>query len=181
MLVIVSALKDWRRYLEGAEHSILIFSDHKNLEYFTTRKVVNCCERPAAQDLVVYNFKIPYHPGNLNQKPAALSRQPEYYPKSGHRSKNHLQPISLLLKPEYFVTEMILDGIELWKVILGSDYHAVPPIKFNPDLIECVVRATMDDQEWKEAYNAGKNSNPSVHIDYLYRALDYNRRLSFLV
>jgi hypothetical protein len=43
MLVIVSSFKEWRRYLEGAEHSILVFSDHKNLEYFTTTKVLNCC------------------------------------------------------------------------------------------------------------------------------------------
>jgi hypothetical protein len=32
MLAIISAFKVWRRYLEGAEHPILLFSDHKNLE-----------------------------------------------------------------------------------------------------------------------------------------------------
>jgi hypothetical protein len=41
MSAIVPAFKEWRRYLEGAEHSILVFSDHKNLEYFTTTKVLN--------------------------------------------------------------------------------------------------------------------------------------------
>jgi hypothetical protein len=42
MLAIVSAFKEWRRYLEGAEHLILVFSDYKNLEYFTMTKVPNC-------------------------------------------------------------------------------------------------------------------------------------------
>jgi hypothetical protein len=41
MLAIVSSFKEWRRYLEGAEHSILVFSDYKNLQYFTTTKVLN--------------------------------------------------------------------------------------------------------------------------------------------
>jgi hypothetical protein len=44
MLAIVSAFKEWRRYLEGAEHSILVFSFHSNLEYFTTTKALNCCQ-----------------------------------------------------------------------------------------------------------------------------------------
>jgi hypothetical protein len=43
-LVIVSPFKEWRRYLEGTEHSILVFSDHKHLEYFTTTKVLNRCQ-----------------------------------------------------------------------------------------------------------------------------------------
>jgi hypothetical protein len=44
ILAIVSAFKEWRRYLEGAEHYILVFSDHKNLEYFTITKVLNYCQ-----------------------------------------------------------------------------------------------------------------------------------------
>jgi hypothetical protein len=42
MLAIVSVFKEWRRYLERAGNPILVFSDHKNLEYFTTTKVLNC-------------------------------------------------------------------------------------------------------------------------------------------
>jgi hypothetical protein len=41
MLVIVSPFKERRIYLEGAEHPILVFSDHQNLEYLTTTKVLN--------------------------------------------------------------------------------------------------------------------------------------------
>jgi hypothetical protein len=41
MLAIVFSFKEWRRYLEGAEHSILVFSDYTNLEYFTMTKVLN--------------------------------------------------------------------------------------------------------------------------------------------
>jgi len=38
LLAIVAALKEWRHYLEGAKHQILIYYDHKNLVHFTTTK-----------------------------------------------------------------------------------------------------------------------------------------------
>jgi hypothetical protein len=41
ILAIVSAFKEWRRSLEAAEYPISVFSDHMNLEYFTTAKVLN--------------------------------------------------------------------------------------------------------------------------------------------
>ena len=34
MLAIMRMLEEWRHYLKGARHSIEIWTDHKNLEYF---------------------------------------------------------------------------------------------------------------------------------------------------
>ena len=33
MLAVVSALEEWRHFVEGAEHQFEIWTDHKNLEY----------------------------------------------------------------------------------------------------------------------------------------------------
>jgi hypothetical protein len=74
MLAIVSSFKEWRRYLDGTEHSIVVFSDYKNLEYFTTTKVLNYCQAIWAQELAGYEFKIVYHSGDLNCKPDTLTR-----------------------------------------------------------------------------------------------------------
>ena len=41
MLVIVNCFKQWRHYLEEANHPITVYSDYKNLEYFTTTKQLN--------------------------------------------------------------------------------------------------------------------------------------------
>jgi hypothetical protein len=41
MLVIVEALEGWRHHLEGSGERITIFSDHKNLLWFTETKVYN--------------------------------------------------------------------------------------------------------------------------------------------
>jgi hypothetical protein len=38
LLAIVVAFKVWRVYLEGAKHTIIIKTDHKNLMFFMTTK-----------------------------------------------------------------------------------------------------------------------------------------------
>jgi hypothetical protein len=74
MFTIVSSFKEWRTYLKGAEYSILVFSDHKNLEYFTTTKVLNRQQARSAQELASYDFKIVYHLENHIGKLDVLSR-----------------------------------------------------------------------------------------------------------
>jgi hypothetical protein len=60
MLAIISSFKEWRRYLEGAQYIITVFSDHKNLEYFDTTKVLNRRQAHWLQELAGYDFKIVY-------------------------------------------------------------------------------------------------------------------------
>jgi RNase H-like domain found in reverse transcriptase/Reverse transcriptase (RNA-dependent DNA polymerase) len=53
MLAIVRALEEWRHFVEGAEHQVEIWTDHKNLEYFMTTKKLNwrqaCWSLPLAR------------------------------------------------------------------------------------------------------------------------------------
>jgi hypothetical protein len=81
------------------------------------------------------------------------------------------------LKPEHFVSEIMLEGIRMWTVILQLKLHAVPQIKFNTDLIERVVTAATEDQEWQDAYNVAKDCNPCINIAYLHEALYYKGSL----
>jgi hypothetical protein len=41
MLAFAFSFNEWRRYLEGAENSIMVYSDDKIIAYFTTINVVN--------------------------------------------------------------------------------------------------------------------------------------------
>ena len=41
MSVIVDSFKEWEHWLIGSLHPIAVYTDHKNLEYFTTMKVLN--------------------------------------------------------------------------------------------------------------------------------------------
>jgi hypothetical protein len=74
---------------------------------------------------------------------------------------------------EYFISEMTVEDIGVRTLISGSKLVAVPPIKFNSDLIEYVVSVASIDQEWQEASNAASDSNLSSNIEYLYGALSY--------
>jgi len=42
LLAIFKAFKIWRHYLEGSASPIDVVTDHKNLEYFSTTKVLTC-------------------------------------------------------------------------------------------------------------------------------------------
>ena len=52
---------------------MLVYTDHKNLEYFTTTKVLNHRQARWVDYLSLFNFKIVYHPSRENGKADALS------------------------------------------------------------------------------------------------------------
>ena len=41
LLAIVDSFQEWRHFLEGAAHPVTIYTDHKNLEYFMSARVLN--------------------------------------------------------------------------------------------------------------------------------------------
>jgi len=99
LLVEVDAFKHWRRYCEGATHQVQVYSDHQNLEYFTTTKVLNRRQARWAQELAGIDFRIYYRPGTQNGKPDALSRCSEYRPEKGGVEN---QPIMTVLRKNLF-------------------------------------------------------------------------------
>ena len=75
LLAIVDAFEEWRAYLEGSRHPIMIYSDHKNLSYFTTTKKLNRQQVRWAELLASYNFQIHYWKGSENGQADALSQR----------------------------------------------------------------------------------------------------------
>ena len=41
MVVIVNCFERWRHFLIGCPEKIIVYTDHKNLEYFNSTKVLN--------------------------------------------------------------------------------------------------------------------------------------------
>jgi hypothetical protein len=76
-----------------------VFSDHQNLSYFTTAKILNRRQARWAQELSSYNFVINYRPGKLNGKADLLSRLEQYRPEKGGDKD---QPIRTVLREEHF-------------------------------------------------------------------------------
>jgi transposase InsO family protein len=138
LLAVVDAFKYWRRYLEGATHQVQVFSDHQNLEYFTTTKVLNRRQARWAQELAGIDFKIFYRPGSSNGKPDALSRRPEYRPEKGGDED---QPITTVLHPRHFA-----NGVSF--IVSAARMSSIPAIKWAPDFLSEVREAGKEDQEY---------------------------------
>jgi len=174
LVAIVAALKEWRRYLEGAHHQIQMYTDHKNLEYFTTTKILNRRQARWAQELADYDFKLFYPPGSANGKPDTFSRRSEDRPKKGGGSveENENQPIHQVLKPDQLTS---VEGDYVWTsaatvkgspimvsslqsqaepLILSSHIlKAIPMVKFDPHMYQDVIISGQDDEDWLKAYD----------------------------
>jgi len=74
LLVIFEAFKIWRHYLEGSASPINIVMDHKNLEYFSTTKVLMRRQARWLEYFSQFNLIIRFHPRCLGTKPDALTR-----------------------------------------------------------------------------------------------------------
>ena len=75
LLAIVDAFDEWQAYLEGLRHPIIVYSDHKNLSYFTTTKKLNQQQVRWAELLPSYDFQIHYWKGSKNGQADALSQR----------------------------------------------------------------------------------------------------------
>jgi hypothetical protein len=83
LMAIIRAFEEWRPELEGMLHPIQILSDHKNLEYFMSTKLLNCHQTRWAEYLSHFNFNIVYHLGKVGRKPDALTHRSGDLPQGG--------------------------------------------------------------------------------------------------
>jgi len=74
LLAIFEAFRNWRHYLEGSASPIDVVMDHKNLEYFSTSKVLSCQQARWSEFLSQFNLVIRFRPGKLGAKLDALTR-----------------------------------------------------------------------------------------------------------
>ncbi|KAE8228970.1 hypothetical protein CF326_g6075 [Tilletia indica] len=96
MTAIMAALDHWRSWLIGSDHKLLILSDHRNLEYFTTTQQLNRRQAGWSEKLQDYNFSIVHVPGARNWADGP-SRRPDYAVRKG--DVLHLGQYQILLEP----------------------------------------------------------------------------------
>ena len=98
LLTIVQIFEKWCPELKDFKYSVQMLSDHKNLKYFKTFKLLNCWQTHWSEYLFRFNFKIVYCSDKLNSTADILSCQSEDF-SSKEKNKIMLQQI---LKPENF-------------------------------------------------------------------------------
>ncbi|CCD50686.1 hypothetical protein BofuT4_P087490.1 [Botrytis cinerea T4] len=73
-------------YLEGSKYTVQVYTNHKNLVYFTTTKQLNRRQIRWSETMANYNFRISYVKGSENARANALSRKPEYQENKTYKS-----------------------------------------------------------------------------------------------
>ncbi len=105
LLAIVNSFQEWRHFLEGAQHPVTVHTDHKNLEYFMSTKVLNRRQARWSISLSRFNFVITYRPGSKQIQSDALSRRAYLAPREGDAAYD--QQKTTLIKPEQFQLKVV--------------------------------------------------------------------------
>lgn len=105
LLSIHEAFKKWRHYCESPHHTIRVITDHKNLEYFSSTKVLTRRQARWSEYLSAFNMQIHFRPGKLGEKPDSLTRRPDFYLKRGDRDYLLANPQNL--KPIFDSTQLV--------------------------------------------------------------------------
>ena len=92
LLAIFKAFKFWCHYLEGTPIPIDFITDHKNLEYFSTTKILTWRQARWSEFLSQFNLVICFCPGKLGTKLDALTRRCDIYPKEEERNYTAVNP-----------------------------------------------------------------------------------------
>jgi hypothetical protein len=100
LLAIVTAFEEWHLYLEGLSDPAIVYTDHANLQTFTTKMKLNRRQVRWSQKLAEYNFRIIYREGHKNCKADALTRRSGNLPKEGDGRAS--MTFDSILKPENF-------------------------------------------------------------------------------
>ena len=95
LTAIYNAFKRWRHYLEGAGTPIDVVTDHRNLQYFSTMKVLSRRQAWCSGYLSQFNMVIRFRPRKLGTKPDALTRCWDVYPKEGSSNYASINPQNL--------------------------------------------------------------------------------------
>ena len=95
LLAIVDSFVQWRHFLEGSPHKVIVFSDHKNLAYFQNARVLNRRQARWAQFLTCFDFKITYRPGKQQGKADALSWRSYLAPRLGNPAFDNQKQVVL--------------------------------------------------------------------------------------
>jgi hypothetical protein len=114
LMAIIKALEEWRPECEGAEHTLQLITDHRNLEYFMSKKLLNRRQARWAQFLSRFDYEIVYRPGKSNDKADALTRRPGDLPEGGDERLKTMEQV--VLKPQNLPEQLRILANDLAKV-----------------------------------------------------------------
>ncbi|KAA0051054.1 pol protein [Cucumis melo var. makuwa] len=151
LVAVVFALKIWRHYLYGEK--IQIYTDHKSLKYFFTRKELSMRQRRWLELVKDYDCEILYHPGKANVVADALSR------KVAHSA-------ALITKQTPLLRDFERAEIA---VSVGEVTAQLAQLSVQPTLRQKIIAAQLNDPylvEKRRMVETGQGEDFSISSDY---------------
>jgi hypothetical protein len=78
LLAVVRSLENWRTYLAGSPHKVVVFTDHMNLQYWQDPHKISRQVARQVLRLAEYDIELQHIPGKTNGRADTLSRLPNY-------------------------------------------------------------------------------------------------------
>ena len=140
LLAVHAALEEWRHWLEGAQHPILIWTDHKNFTYIRNAKRLGPRQARWALFFSRFNFTLTFHPGSKNVCTYALSRlfPTETQPQS---SDQHtiLPPARVIGMVTWGLESAVRAAQRFWKMVHFAALPKLPSAAETADLLVSYV------------------------------------------
>jgi hypothetical protein len=177
LLAIIRCFEEWRPELEGAASPITVITDHRNLEYFTTTKLLNRRQARWSEFLSRFNFKIIYRPGKQGIKPDALTRRSEDLPQEGDERLLHQS--QTVLKKENFENPPSTPPLQA-KLLPITRAQAVLPIIPAPSSLPADSSALLLPPRIQELLDQGYNSDTELQsiLDALETRKSRHKRIT---
>lgn len=95
LMAITKALEEWRPESNGAKYQLQLLTDHKNLEYFRTKKPLNCQEAPWSEFLTHLTIRLSSDLGNQMATPMLWRGGQKTPLRGGHERWNNIEQADL--------------------------------------------------------------------------------------
>lgn len=151
MLSIISCLQEWKAELQSVSKPFKILTDHKNLSYFTTKRLLNERQVRYNDILQKFNFTLQWRPGNISERPDALSRRDQDKLKHSDDERTVGRVLQLLPKLHTFPTSITRETPEQ---NARQDPAALARLFDNDELQTLWKQGVESDNEWRRARDA---------------------------
>src|ERR1051325_9799078 len=140
-MAIIKALKEWRHYLEGSPHTLIIWSDHENLTKWREPQQLNRRQARWMLYLERFNYVIKHLPGTKNVLADALSRRPDLTPDGPDNTETTAIPSDKFIN---FIDNDIIEDIKSKKdkIDIKENY-----IEIDRNIFEFQGRMVIPDDE----------------------------------
>lgn len=173
MLSVITCLQEWQAELTSVAEPFTILTDHKNLSYFLTKRLLN--ERQVRYNDVLqkFRFNLKWRPGSACDRPDALSRRDQDKPRGleDERTAGRIMQLlpSVYLHPTNIPNQDTKCDATLKEELKEKnkdpqlDYAAQAAIFDEAELQSLWKKGVMEDKDWRRARDAvrsGKRSFP---------------------